>query len=265
VERAHGDRIMVTAESPEAFEEAVWMAFFEDAHDPTRNAVLDETTERGDFASFYRNHLRKLLLARGGSRYLAKGNYNVTRLAYLKRILPDALFVVPVRDPVAHIASLVRQHEHFCREGARNGRVRRHMRRSGHFEFGLDRRAIHTGDPESAERIRAHWEAGREVEGWAEYWASLYGHVHATLERRSDVREATLLVRYEDLCATPNAVVGEVLAHCGLTPHALPEAAAREVRAPDYYRMGFTDEETDTIVRRTASVARHFGYGEVAG
>jgi hypothetical protein len=29
--------------------------------------------------------------------------------------------------------------------------------------------------------------------------------------------------------------------------------------------MGFTDEETDTIVRRTASVARHFGYGEVAG
>src|SRR5690606_5543850 len=124
-ERAHGDRIMITPESPEAFEEA--------ARHP-------------EFEAFYRDHVRKLLLVRGGRRYVAKGNYNVTRLGYIRTIFPDARFVIPVRDPVWHIASLMRQHERFAGEGARDERVRRHMRRSGHYEFGLDRRPIHTGD-----------------------------------------------------------------------------------------------------------------------
>src|SRR5690606_13322516 len=37
-ERAHRDRIAVTPESPEAFEEVIWMAFFPGLHDATRNA-----------------------------------------------------------------------------------------------------------------------------------------------------------------------------------------------------------------------------------
>ena len=145
-ERAHGDRIMITPESPEAFEEAVWMAFFADAHEPARSAVLDEGTRRPDFEEFYRNHVRKLLLLRGGRRYVAKGNYNVTRLGYLLKLFPDARFVIPVRDPLWHVASLMKQHQLFCREEEQNPRVLRHMRRSGHFEFGLGRRVINTGD-----------------------------------------------------------------------------------------------------------------------
>jgi hypothetical protein len=39
-ERAHGDGIEVTSESPEAFEEVVWMAFFPGLHDPAVNSVL---------------------------------------------------------------------------------------------------------------------------------------------------------------------------------------------------------------------------------
>ena len=111
VERAHGDGIAVTPDSPEALEEVLWMVFFPHVHDPVHSNVLDATTDAPAFASFYRNHLRKLLWLRGGARYLAKGNYNITRLEYLLQLFPDARFVIPVREPVSHIASLRRQHE----------------------------------------------------------------------------------------------------------------------------------------------------------
>ena len=66
---------------------------------PARCQVLDAATSNPAFERFYRDHLRKILLVRGGTRYLGKGNYNLTRLAYLLKLFPDARFVVPVRDP----------------------------------------------------------------------------------------------------------------------------------------------------------------------
>jgi Sulfotransferase family len=264
VERAHGDRIMVTPESPEAFEELLWMAFFPDLHDPDRSAVLDERVDRPAFEGFYRDHVRKLLLLRGGSRYLAKGNYNVTRLAYIQKIFPDARFVVPIRDPVRHVASLARQHERFTAAGAASDRVRRHMRRSGHFEFGLDRAAVHVGDDAAARRIREFWRDGREIEGWATYWALIYGHLRDTLERRPGLRAATRVVRYEDLCAAASDRVTDILEHCGLTPNGLPEMAAGIIEAPRHDRRPpFTPEEREVIRRCTEPVARAFGYRAV--
>ena len=114
-ERAHRDGIFVDPDSPEAFEEVLWMAFFPGTHDPSRNSVLDGTTRNPEFERFYRDHIRKLLLVRGGTRYVSKANYNITRLEYLLRLFPDARFVVPVRDPVWHIASLMKQHKLFCK------------------------------------------------------------------------------------------------------------------------------------------------------
>jgi hypothetical protein len=113
VERTHGDGIMVTPESPEAIEEVLWMTFFPNAHDPAKTNVLDAETHAPAFETFYRDHIRKLLLCRGGRRYAAKGNYNLTRLEYLLKMFEDARFIVPVRDPIAHVASLMRQHARF--------------------------------------------------------------------------------------------------------------------------------------------------------
>jgi hypothetical protein len=261
-ERAHRDRIKVTPESPEAFEEVIWMAFFPELHDPETSAVLDERSEKPAFEAFYRDHIRKLLLARGGSRYAAKGNYNVTRLRYLQKLFPDARFILPIRDPVWHIASLMKQHELFCREGRRDERIDRHLRRSGHFEFGLGRRAINTGDTARAERVMQLWDAGHEVEGWAEYWASVYGHVAETLDRHPSLRAATTVVRYEDLCADPASIVHATLASSGLPPGELPETARAMIQAPTYYKPSFSDAELALIHARTEAVARRFGYAE---
>jgi len=259
-ERAHRDRIIVTPESPEAFEEVLWSAFFPDLHDEEKSAVLDGDTVHSRFEAFYRDHILKLLALRGGRRYVSKGNYNVTRIAYLRKILPDARFVVPIRDPVWHIASLVKQHRLFLTAAAEDERVRRHMRRSGHFEFGPDRRAINTGADGAPARAALHWRNGEEIAGWAAQWADVYGHV-ADLMRDSETAQAIRIVCYEDFCADPGPVFAEVLAHCGLERAGLVEIAHTTISPPTYYEPSFTTAERDTIWRITADVAGRFGYG----
>ena len=252
-ERAHGDGIAVTPESPEAFEEVVWMAFFPGLHDPERSAVLDRETKNEEFAEFYKDHIRKLLLLRGGRRYLSKANYNLTRLRYLSELFPDAKFLLPVRDPVWHIASLMRQHQRFRMEHERDDRLRRHMSRSGHFEFGLDRRPINSGDAETTRKVVELWSVGREVEGWAVYWADLHEQVAASLEKDEALRKSTRVVDYERLCNEPAEMMQLVLEHCELESAGvdLPAEAARTIRLPTYYEPAFTDEEADFIKTTT--------------
>lgn len=259
-ERAHRDRIKVTPESPEAFEEVVWTTFFPDSHDPAKDAVLDAHVRNAAFDAFYRDHIRKLMLLRGGSRYVAKGNYNVTRLGYLRELFPGARFILPVRDPVWHIASLMKQHDLFCKEEARDARILRHMQRSGHFEFGLDRRAIDAGDEDRTNRVMELWRAGREVEGWAEYWAMIYGHIADVLDRDPELNAATRIVRYEDLCADPAEEMRNILGHCALPTHDLPKTASAMIAAPNYYQPVFNEAERELILRCTEHVAQRFGY-----
>ena len=255
-ERAHGDGIDVTPESPEAFEEVIWMAFFSSLHDPEVSAVLNDETTNEEFANFYKDHIRKLLLLRGGRRYLSKANYNLTRLRYLLRLFPDARFLLPVRDPVWHVTSLMRQHQRFCIEHERDDRLKRHMSRSGHFEFGLDRRPINSGDAETTRKVLSLWSEGREVEGWAVYWADLYGHVAASLENGEALRRATRVVDYDRLCNEPAQTMELVLEHCELENGGvnLPAEAARTIRPPTSYKPAFTNEELDFIKTTTAPI-----------
>lgn len=261
-ERAHGDGIAVTSRSPEAFEEVVWMAFFDAIHDPQQSNVLDRTRSNPEFERFYGEHIRKLLAIRGARRYAAKGNYNLMRLAYLQTLFADARFIVLVRDPIWHIASLIKQQTLFEAGENAHPRALEHMRRVGHFEFGLDRRAIHTGDNAAAERVQRLWANGHEVSGWAHYWATVYGTLADQLDADAALRDACLVVRYEDLCGDAEATLRQVHAHCELdiSDDELSRAAAH-LRLPGYYRPGFSDEEQTTIRDVTGEVAARFSYG----
>jgi hypothetical protein len=260
-ERAHKDGIMITADSPEAREETIWMAFFPHAHDPARSNVLDRDADNPVFEKFYRDHIRKLLAARGRQRYLSKGNYNVTRIAYLHKLFPDARFVIPVRDPVWHIASLMKQHRLFCAGERGNKRAVDYMRRAGHFEFGLDLRPINCGDGDNVREIQALWEAGEDVRGWARYWAMIYGHVADLLDRDPALRDAAMVLRYEDLCERPDETMRRMMERCRL-PAAdyLVRKLAGMVKSPDYYRPDFSEAELAAITEETDGVAREFGY-----
>ncbi len=260
-ERIHRDRILVGPDSPEALEEMLWMAFFPRCHDPSVSNLLAADSSHPAFESFYRAHLRKVLLAEGGNRYVAKANYHVARLPYLARLFPDARFLLPVREPVGHIASLARQHEQFSRGQRRSRRALAFMRRSGHFEFGLDRRPMNLGDTERVRAIQRAWAAGEEVRGWAYSWDMVYGYLDRLLASDAWVRAATRVVRFEDLCQAPAETIRAVLGHCAL-PEAEPIVArfAPGIGLPDYYRPSFSPSEIALIREQTADTARRWGY-----
>ena len=164
-ERAHRDGLEVTSASPEAMEEILWMAFFDHIHDPSASNILDGATHNPPFERFFRDHVRKLLAADKAARYASKGNYNLTRLEYLLKLFPDARVILPIRHPIAHIASLAKQHALYVAGEREDPRALLHMQRSGHFEFGLDRRPINPGNDSVTAEVLNLWREGREIQG----------------------------------------------------------------------------------------------------
>jgi hypothetical protein len=258
-ERMHKDGIMVTAESPEALEEILWMAFFPHLHDPACSNVLDETARHPEFESFLTDHIRKLILARGGQRYVSKNNYNLTRLSYLARVFADARFLLPIRAPLTHVASLVKQHGLFCEIQRSSEAARSHLRLVGHFEFGLDRRLINPGDHGCIAIIEDCWKRREEVRGWAKYWAMMYRHLADRLQADPELAGRCLVVRYEDLCDCAAQTITSICTHLGLTSNP-PEHLTSGLRQPDDYAAQFTDDERAAIYEETEEVAQRFGY-----
>lgn len=255
-ERAHRDGVLISPESPDALEEMLWMAFFPRCHDPSVSNTLAATTSHPAFEAFYRAHLGKLLIAERATRYVAKANYHVARLAYLIRLFPEARIVLPVREPVSHIASLVRQHRWFCQGQRKHPRALAWMQRSGHFEFGRDRRPMNLGDGERVRAIQRAWAAGEEVRGWACYWDMVYGHLARLLDDDAQVRAATKVVRFEDLCESPVKTIRSVIDHCSLpdTERVVAQFAP-SIRSSDYHENPFSAAELAVIREETASTA----------
>ncbi|WP_099865278.1 sulfotransferase [Pararhizobium haloflavum] len=194
--RAHGDRIMIDTDSPEALDEVFWRVnagtdyIGGDALVP--HAVDDETMDR--FAAY----VGLVLHAEQRSRYLTKNNNNILRLGALLDRFTGSDFLVPFREPVQHALSLRKQHHHHCAIQSADPFVRDYMTWLAHHEFGLDHRPFRfghagqtTGDP-------------AELNYWLRHWIAYHDHL---LSHHAD-RPSLTLVCYEDLCADPGVWAG---------------------------------------------------------
>ena len=213
-ERAHADGLDVSEDSPEAFEEAIWHAFWQNHYSGQFISVWGAEEQHGQFDDYYRRHRVKLVLARRrsgadpqASRYLAKNNANISRMDWLIRHEPDARIIVPIRNPFSHIASLMRQDENFMRRHGDDRFAERYMRDLGHFEFGALHRLIGFQDAPDWQPF-----TGRHADYWARYWLAAYRHVLGS------ERENIVLFDYDTFCADPQPVLERLCAELGIDP-----------------------------------------------
>jgi hypothetical protein len=230
VERAHGDGVMVSFDSPEAFEEVIWLAFL-------RHAIVDECTlsplgrevVTADLASALQGSVRKLLLCRGSAqaglakpRYLSKNNANISRVAVLTELFPTATIVVVFRDPAAHVGSLMTQHRRFLDEHAEDGFARRYMEWIGHYEFGANFRPINFSGWLDGQRVPTKPDASF----WLRYWNAAYGYA---IEHRT---RSVLFVDFDQLLEQRAIALGRLSGALVLAEKAKLVAGAAVLRAP---------------------------------
>lgn len=267
VPRIHRDRIQVTRDSAEMGEEILWEHFFPYIHDESKRSVLDRDTSNPAFERFYSEHLRKLLLSRGRPRYFSKAIMCVIRMQYLRRMFPDARFLLYVRNPVDHVASLLKQDriwDEIDREDPRQIEI---IELTGHHEFGCRQIMANVGDAAVLKEIHELRDAGRTVRARARYWSYVYDFVLNQIASDPDLAKAVCIVRYEDLCSDSGTTIDRILRHTELAPEpfaATREAYTEKLSLPDYYRPKFDASELADIVEVTDAVARRFDYDVAA-
>ena len=266
IERSHRDRIYVTRDSPEGVEEMIWERFFPSL-DPTHSSVMDKNTAKNPkFECFLSDHIRKLLLVRGRSRYVAKNNPSVVRMEYLQRVFPDARFLLFIRNPIDHIASMIKQDRLWDAMESDNPRQAKIHTITGHHQFGHAHIPLHIGDDALFKEICRCRDNGQMIRARALQWASVYGFIMQQIRSDHDLAKAVCIVRYEDLCGKPEATISRILTHTGLSQESFaPVCSAYAVKLclPDYYRPDFSIQEKQEIIEITKDVAEYFGYDSI--
>lgn len=190
-ERAHGDGLSVDFDSPEAFEEIFWKTFCGESyilehslvpHDPSPAVIKD-----------FQRFVAHVVASRDQDqqrRYLSKNNNNLLRLPSLKQAFPDALIIIPFRDPLQQARSLLRQHQLFSQRQAADRFSLQYMNWLGHYEFGLGRRHY------AYSKVENPFDA-MDIDYWLRCWHDAYEYAVKTAPADA------IYLSYERLCADP--------------------------------------------------------------
>lgn len=206
-ERAHGDGMLVHEDSPEAFEEMLWMAHWEKPYHK-HHINLWNTGDKDDFLRFFRHHMRKVVNLHNrqtqapASRYISKNNLNIARIDWLLKHIPTAKIVVPFRHPLNHADSLLRQHLRFLSIHEHDAFARHYMAGIGHFDFGANLRPVNFDDWLRQEDLPP----ASDINFWLAYWACAYryllGKAHPNI----------VFVDYDGLCQDPEKRLSQLAA-----------------------------------------------------
>lgn len=240
-ERAHGDGLSVSLQSPEAFEEIVWRQFWKDQYQDDHIEPWS-SDDNDEFLDFFTSHMRKIIALRSqkgepGKRYASKNNGNIARLGILPGMFPDATIIIPFRDPVHHAASLLKQHQRFLAMHSEDRFTARYMEGIGHYDFGDNLKPVNfDGWLKTDRRTDANG-----LGFWIEYWIATYGYI---LEHSAD---AVSLVSYADLTTHPHE---SLLCLAELLGMRDPEALVRqdgELRPPRDHSIDLSAVEPNIL------------------
>ena len=75
------------------------------------------------------------------------------------------------------------------------------------------------------------------------------------------LRQATLVIRFEDLCQSPEETISLLVNHCSLNPDGkITSEFVAKIKYPSYYTPPFSEAEIKTITQETFPTAQYFGY-----
>ena len=174
-ERAHGDGIKVSTNSPEAFEEVFWKTFADNE--------LEEIEEK--FKLYVRNILHKY----NKDRYLSKNNQNIRRLELISSIFSNAKIFIPFREPIQHSYSLLTQHKKFIEDSKNDNFISKYMKWIGHTEFGPNYIPIVNKN--------LNYNNSFDINHWIEQWYLTYSNAFQLLQNNNNV----YFISYEKLCS----------------------------------------------------------------
>jgi hypothetical protein len=219
-ERAHGDGIEVDMASPEALDEVYWRVFA--GRDYIGAEGLSPHHPDAELIQGYRDLIRLVLLKTGKARYVSKNNNTVLRLGALAAAMPEATFLVPLRRPLDHAASLLGQHQRFL---AADAFTRDYMTWLGHHEFGATHRPFLFGGRPAGDPMTLDY--------WLRLWLAVYG----ALDQVEAAHPNVTFVPYEALSADP-AVWEAVARRIGVIPAAAEELRPTTDKAPGPHDAG---------------------------
>jgi len=249
-ERAHGDGVLVNYDSPEAFEEIVWRAFWPKMYSGTRIQTWAAGQADEEFAQFFLSHMRKIILVRQSSpqtlRYVSKNNANIARLGLIREMFPDSTVVIPFRNPRDHAVSLLRQHANFSALQEEDAFARQYMQYVGHQEFGNVLAPIDfDGWLGSHSNLDPH-----ELPFWLQYWCVTFECV---------LRERTaglVLLDYDRMCADPAASLRALASCLQCNGDSLTSIHTDRVRPARTYNEVQLDESSGLGSRAMSTYAR---------
>lgn len=239
--RAHGDGMLVSIDSPEAFEEIIWCSFWQKHY--RKDHIMPWAGKRSyaEFDQFYRNHIRKILYLtnkdKPSLRYVSKNNLNIARISYLKKVFPDAVIIVPVRHPLQQAYSLWNQHKHFCKIHKEDEFARRYMRDIGHFDFGLNLKPIKFPGGLPGENSGL---ATEQFGFWLEYWQVTY----SALQQKKDLVQ---FFDYDHFCHNSCEDAAELGKRVGVQNLELLQQLAQRVTAKEPRQKTLNDQEKQLL------------------
>ncbi len=175
-ERAHGDGIKVSSDSPEAFEEVFWKTFSD--------------TDASSHEKF-RKYVNAICHRYNKKRYLSKNNQNIKRLELFAKLYPDSVILIPFRDPHQHINSLLSQHLKFIQISEQDKFITSYMGWIGHTEFGVNYSPLNEYSKFNDFKSPNHW---------LEQWCISYQAIIDKFKNHKNYK----FICYEKLCDGDN-------------------------------------------------------------
>ncbi len=194
-ERAHGDGILTSFDSPEALDEVFWRTFsakdyiFDNYLQPHR--VDDELIEK------FRQYVQRITASSNNcnqQRYLSKNNNNILRLRAIRAAFPKSLIIIPFRDPLQQAISLLNQHKKFCDRHSIDKFSYDYMRWLGHHEFGLTHKPF-LFRKENHDSLTDY--ETDSINYWLNIWINTYSYL------LKNASSDCIFLCFEDLCEFP--------------------------------------------------------------